>query len=402
MKYIVVVGDGMADRPILELGDRTLLEACKTPNLDKIATLGCGGLVKTVPDSCLPGSDIANLSLMGYNPEQYFVGRGPLEAASMGIKLGPNDVAFRCNLVTVDNGVLKDYCAGHISSEASEKIIEYLQENLNFENVEIYHGVSYRHLMVFRNAKKEWQKEGYVNTTPPHDFTGNPYAKFLPSGTDSNILTDIMQKSFDILSDSPENKKRVQENKLPANMIWLWGHGGALDLETIPKKWNVEGSVISAVDLIRGLGIYTGLNVEIVEGATGYIDTNYAGKVQRALDVLSEKDFVFLHIEAPDEAGHSGKWQIKKQAIEDFDSKVIGPLIEGLEKIGNYRMLVTSDHATPIELKTHSREAVPFAIYPAINGESDNLKAYNETEAPKGKYQIKEGNKLMKLLITGE
>ena len=393
MKYIIVIGDGMADWPVKELGGKTLLEACNTPNLDYLAKEGCGGLVKTVPDSCEPGSDVANLSILGYDPTQYYTGRAPLEAVSMGVKLGRNDVAFRCNLVAVEGNILADYSAGHIATEEAHKIIAYLREQMNDIKADLLPGVSYRHLMVFRNAPESWRK-GKLKTTPPHDITGREFYPFLPVGEDSELPKEIMRRSMDLLkSYSAEN------SKFQTNMIWLWGHGGAVQLPSIPLTWNINGATISAVDLVRGIGMSAGLETEIVEGATGFVDTNYQGKVSRAIEVLKEKDFVYLHIEAPDEAGHTGNWQIKKQAIEDFDAKVIGPLLKELYQFSKFRLLILPDHATPVELKTHSREPVPFVIYPAIDEKTDLMKVYNEHEAEKGAYRIDKGHELFRLFM---
>lgn len=401
MKYVILLGDGMADRPLKELAGKSLLQACNTPNMDRIAREGCGGLVQTIPESCAPGSDVANLSILGYDPTQYYTGRAPLEAVSMGKAIGPDDVAFRCNLVTVDNAILSDYSAGHITTEEAHETISFLKMNMQAANIEFVPGVSYRHLMVFRNAPEAWRK-GKLATTPPHDFTGQEFASRLPQGPEQEILLELMDQSRTILSDCPVNVKRKADGKSPASMIWLWGHGGAVQLPSIPDKWKIEGAVISAVDLIKGIGTGAGLSVEEVEGATGYIDTNYAGKVEHAIRVLREKDFVFVHVEAPDEAGHSGNWEIKKQAIEDFDAKIVGPVLDRLKEFNEFRVMVLPDHATPIETKTHARDAVPFAIYPSLDTSPDNMQAFNEDEAGKGSYQIKDGSKLFGLFKTGK
>jgi 2,3-bisphosphoglycerate-independent phosphoglycerate mutase len=400
MKYIIIIGDGMADRPLAALGGKTLLEACVTPNLDKIAREGCGGLVQTIPDSCEPGSDVANLSIIGYDPTKYYTGRAPLEAVSMGKKLNSSDVAFRCNLVTVEGEILADYCAGHITSEEGKEVIDFLQNKMGTGLLEFVPGVSYRHLLVVRSAPKGWRK-GKLKTVPPHDFTGKKIADFLPVGENREIVIALMNQAKEILSDCPVNKKRISEGKKPASGIWLWGQGGAVALPSLKSAWNIEGAVISAVDLLKGIGISAGLQVENVEGATGFIDTNYKGKVERTLSVLSQKDFVYLHVEAPDEAGHSGNWKIKKQAIEDFDSKIVGPVLAGLSEFSDYRLMVLPDHATPIEIKTHSREAVPFIIYPAPDQKPDSMKRFTEKEAEKGRYHIQNGPDLFRLFMKG-
>jgi len=400
MKYLIVIGDGMADRPLKEIGGKTLLEACRTPNLDRIAREGCGGLVKTIPDSCDPGSDVANLSILGYDPEHYYTGRAPLEAVSMGRDLGPSDIAFRCNLVTVTENRLIDYCAGHISTPDAKAVVDYLQAKMGDALVEFVPGVSYRHLLLYRNAPEAWRTRR-LKTTPPHDFTGKEFPPYYPKGEQAEIVVDLMARSRAILSNAPENIRRTACGLAPANMIWLWGQGGSVQLPSIPSRWGLHGAVISAVDLVRGIGLCAGLEVIRVAGATGYIDTNYAGKVEAALHVLRGSDFVYLHIEAPDEAGHSGKWEVKKQAIEDFDAKVVGPLLAGLEQSGEpFRMLIMPDHATPIELKTHSREPVPFVLYPSL-GTPDGMQRFTEIEATRGTYRIEAGHELFRLLVEG-
>jgi 2,3-bisphosphoglycerate-independent phosphoglycerate mutase len=400
MKYLIIIGDGMADRPLAELGNKTLIEASSTPNLDRLAREGCGGLVQTIPESCEPGSDVANLAILGYDPEQYYTGRAPLEAVSLGIELGGPDIAFRCNLVSTSGDRLTDYCAGHISTNEARGAIKKLQESLAADSVEFFPGVSYRHLMIYRNAPHSWKTTAF-KTTPPHDFTGKLFTDYLPQGELAGVIIDLMKQSRKILSTLAVNEHRKAEGKNTADMIWLWGQGGAVELPTIPDRWKLQGAVISAVDLVRGIGTCAGLKVEIVEGATGYIDTNYAGKVERALAVLKEKDLVYLHVEAPDEAGHSGNWKIKQQAIEDFDAKIVGPIIQGMKQFGEYRILIMPDHATPIEIKTHSREPVPFIIYPAFKNKPDAIQFYSEAQGAAGRYNLKKGHELLHLFITG-
>lgn len=360
MKYIILIGDGMADYPIEELGGKTPLEFVNTPNLDKIAGSGELGLFATVPPGFSPGSDVANLSVLGYDPRKYYTGRAPLEAASIGVKLGPNDIAFRCNLVTLvkkDGAtVMDDYSAGHISTEEASEIITDLDKALSKEGIRLYPGTGYRHLMVWSGAAKN------LKTTPPHDISDKKIDDYLPKGSIADKLIRLMVLSQEALKDHPVNKKRTGKGKKPATSIWLWGQGSAPQMPTIKERFGVEGAIISAVDLMKGIGIYAGLEVLKVPGATGYIDTNYKGKAEYALNILEKKDFVVVHVEAPDEAGHNGNLKDKLQAIEDFDSKIVGPILRGIEKFGEYRIIVLPDHPTPIALKTHTPDPVPFAM----------------------------------------
>ncbi len=361
MKYIILIGDGMADSPIAELGNRTPLEAANTPNMDALAGSGSFGLFKTVPDGYSPGSDVANLSVLGYSPAKYYTGRAPLEAASIGVKLGPTDIAFRCNLVTLADRdgttIMDDYSSGHITTEDAAGIIPELDKALQSEGVRFYLGTSYRHLMVWKDGEKA------VKTTPPHDISDKSVDGHLPSGNRADKLVRLMKLSQGVLKDHPVNRKRVAEGKKPATSIWLWGQGSAPAMPTIKERFGVDGSIISAVDLMKGIGIYAGLEVIKVPGATGYIDTNYEGKAQAALKALESKDFVCVHVEAPDEAGHNGNLKDKMTAIEDFDSRIVGPVLKGLEKLGEFSLMVLPDHPTPIAIKTHTRDAVPFVLY---------------------------------------
>lgn len=361
MKYVILIGDGMGDHPIDSLGKKTLLEFAKTPNMDSLAASGRFGLFATVPKGYPPGSDVANLSILGYDPAKYYTGRAPLEAASIGVKLGPEDVAFRCNLVTLaeKNGavVMDDYSSGHITTEDADGIIKSLDETLKKEGVRFYTGTSYRHLMVWKGGPKD------VKTTPPHDISDKEIAGHLPKDELSEKFAFLMKASQEILKNHPVNKRRVSSGKKPATSIWLWGQGVAPSMPTYKERFGISGAIISAVDLMKGIGIYAGLEVLKVPGVTGYIDTNYKGKAEYCLAALKEKDFVCVHVEAPDEAGHNGNLKDKLRAIEDFDSEVVGPVLEGLKKFGDYTVLCLTDHPTPIALKTHTSDPVPFALY---------------------------------------
>lgn len=360
MKYIILIGDGMADSEIAELGGKTPLEYASTPNMDALAGTGKFGLFKTVPDGYPPGSDVANLSVLGYDPRKYYTGRAPLEAASIGVKLGPTDIAFRCNLVTLiekDGAVVMgDYSSGHITTEDASEIVLDLDKELSKEGVRFYPGTSYRHLMVWKDGVKS------IKTVPPHDISDKPVDAYLPKGDNAEKLLTLMKLSQAVMKDHPVNRRRIAAGKKPATSIWLWGQGSAPKMTTLKERFGLEGSMISAVDLMKGIGIYAGLEVIKVPGATGYIDTNYKGKVDAALASLEKKDFVCVHVEAPDEAGHNGNLKDKLQAIEDFDSKIVGPILKGIEKFKEYSVMVLPDHPTPVALKTHTSDPVPFAL----------------------------------------
>lgn len=361
MKYVVLLGDGMADYPSRQLGGKTPLERAVTPFLDQIASEGTLGLVDTIPEGFTPGSDVANLSVLGYDPKETYTGRGPLEAASQGIALGQGDIAYRCNLVHIGEpqegpAFMDDFTAGHISSPEAREIILDLNKKLSTSRYQFYPGVGYRHLLVWRNAA------GSPQTTPPHDIPGKPIVPFLPQGDCAEEILGLMRAAADILKDHPVNTARVAEGKKAANSIWLWGQGGKPQMAPLTEKYGLRGGMISAVDLLNGLGIYAGLKPLRVEGATGYIDTNYEGKAAMALDALKFMDFVFLHLEAPDEMGHEGNAKGKILAIEFFDEKIVGPILTRIGELGEYRILVLSDHPTPIDVKTHVGDPSPFAV----------------------------------------
>jgi 2,3-bisphosphoglycerate-independent phosphoglycerate mutase len=392
MKYIILVGDGMADYPIKELGERTPLEVARTPNMDYIAKCGRLGRVKTIPEKMSPASDVANISILGYDPQEFYTGRGPLEAANLGIELEEEDVAFRCNLVTVSADTLVDYSAGHISSKEAQILIKFIDQNLGTNQLRFFPGVSYRHLML---AKRGTEKhlEG-LTCKPPHDISGQSISKNLPKGDNADILIKLMEDSRKILENHEVNLVRIDLKENPANMIWLWGQGKKPNMPKFIDKYGLAGSVISAVDLIKGLGKILGLEVINVPGATGYYDTDYEGKAQAALKSLEEKDFVFVHVEAPDEAGHNGDLREKITAIERFDQMVVGTILDALKRRKNFRILVLPDHATPISVKTHTSDTVCFGIFGKgiIGGGFLN---YSEKEAEKSDLYFEKGHELM-------
>ncbi len=374
MKYALLIGDGMADWPVAELDNRTPLEYAATPNMDRIAAKGTIGQVTTVPQGMQPGSDVANLSLLGYDPRSYYSGRAPIEAASLGVALADNDTAFRCNLVTIENETMVDYSAGHITTEEAHRIIKELQQRCTTAAIRFFPGVSYRHLMVVTDFP-----EGLI-TTPPHDITGKKINSYLPQGEGANELSRLMEQAREMLALSIVNKQRSAGGKKPVTDIWLWGQGRGISLPSMAQRYGITGSVISAVDLVRGLGVLAGLQVRIVEGATGYLGTNYAGKVAAAREALEEQDMIYLHVEAPDETGHEGVLEKKIKAIEEFDTHIVGEMLRYQEERGDLRLLVTPDHATPLAIKTHSAEAVPFTLCgPGIA--KGRYRAYNEVSA---------------------
>ncbi|MFQ5442750.1 MAG: cofactor-independent phosphoglycerate mutase [Thermodesulfobacteriota bacterium] len=365
MKYVILIGDGMSDEPIESLGSKTPLDYACTPNLDSLAATGRFGLFESVPQGYAPGSDVANMSILGYDPAKYYTGRAPLEAASIGVKLGANDTAFRCNLVTLTEGagpkLMEDYSAGHISTDEAREIILDLDEHFKGHGVRFYPGTSYRHLMVWENAPEGIYKR--LKTTPPHDISDQVISEHLPEGEGGDKLRELIELSQDFLAGHAVNIERFSEGVNPATSIWLWGQGVAPQMPTLSERFGVKGSIISAVDLMKGLGVYAGLEVVKVPGVTGYIDTNYKGKVEYALKALQgEMDFVCVHVEAPDEAGHQGKLDDKLRAIEDFDGEIVGRVLEGLQEFAEYRVLALTDHPTPVQLKTHTSDAVPFAL----------------------------------------
>ena len=357
-KYVVLVGDGMADYPLQELGGKTPLQAAQTPNMDRIAARRVG-LVRTIPDGMEPGSDVANLSLLGYDPRVYHTRRAPFEAASMGVELKPDEVAYRMNLVTLDFNtdhevLMVSHSSGDLSSEDARQIVDDLKKELRFPGTMIYQGVGYRHLLVWQNGPEE------ATTIPPHDVLGQNMAPYLSQAADNQVQR-LIRMSWPILKPHPVNRRRREQKEKEANSIWLWGQGRAPRLPRFVDKYGVKGAVICAVDLLRGMGIYAGFEPIYVKGATGYLNTNYRGKAEAALQALSRLDFVFLHVEAPDEAGHAGNPGEKIEAIENFDRKVVGTVLQGLDRFDDFRVMVVSDHLTPIAKRTHTGEPTPFA-----------------------------------------
>lgn len=396
MKVIILLGDGMSDVTYSELDNRSPLQAAATPNMDFMARHGQVGMARTVPEGMPPGSDVANLSVFGYDPRSCYTGRSPLEAVSMGVELGPDDVAFRMNLVTLrqmsTTVFMEDFSAGHISSAEGRMLVETLQEKLGSAEFEFHPGVSYRHLMVWRGGRDGMQ------VTPPHDITGKPILPHLPTGDGADRLNEIMNHAQMILHGHPVNKQREADGKPQANSVWLWGHGKSPRMETYAHRFGLSGAVISAVDLIKGIGLCAGLEAINVEGATGYIDTNYLGKARAALEALERHDFVYVHVEAPDEAAHAGRMDHKIQAIEDFDRQVVGTVLEGIKKFGDYAILCTPDHPTPVNLMTHTAEPVPFIIYRGGEGEGNGATAYDEVQAAATGLSV-EGHRLMEMLL---
>jgi 2,3-bisphosphoglycerate-independent phosphoglycerate mutase len=395
MKYAILIGDGMADYPIEKLGGKTILQAARTPAMDYIAAHGKTGLAKTVPDGFPPGSDVANMSILGYDPAVYYSGRAPLEAASMGVTLAADDVAFRCNLITIEHGRIKDYSAGHISSAEAKILIETLDAELGTEELSFYPGISYRHLMVVRNNFG-------IDTecTPPHDITGKRIEEYLPGGKDGKFFVQLIEASMVALELHPVNLKRIEDGKNPANSIWVWGQGYAPKFTPFRELYGKTGAIISAVDLLKGIGIYAGLDVIEVPGATGYLDTNYEGKVSAAIEVLKTRDLVFVHVEAPDEAGHEGSIDKKLKAVEDFDSRIVAPILKHAKASTEpFTILVLPDHPTPISLKTHTKDPIPFAVYRTDKNDPDKAEAFDEESIKKGSIGLVKASDLIGMLV---
>jgi len=396
MKYIVLVADGMADYPLQELEGRTPLEAARTPNMDFMARNGLLGRAKTIPDKMTPASDIANISILGYDPSKFYTGRGPLEAANLGVFLDDNDVAFRCNLVTVSGDKLTDYSAGHISSKEAVSLIERINQKFGSQDLRFYPGVSYRNLLVVKNGAL--QQLETVKCKAPHDILGQDIFKNLPHGNNAGVLIQLMKDSRPILETHEINLVRLDLKENPANMLWLWGQGKKSSMPAFLTQYGLSGSVISAVDLIKGMGKILGLEVVNIPGATGYYDTDYEGKAKAALRCLQKNDFVFLHVEAPDEAGHNGDLREKILAIERFDQLVVGTILEAFKQKSNFRILVLADHPTPIALRTHTADPVPFTMFGTdIVGEA--AAGYNEKEALKSELFFEKGHELMEYFL---
>ena len=402
MKYVVVLPDGVADVPIKELGGKTPLEVARHPNMDWIAREGITGWARTIPPGFPPGSDVGCMSVFGYDPRKYHTGRSPLEAAAQGIVLGQGEVAFRCNTVAVEHGVMADYSAGHIESADAAELIKSANERLGRDGIRFYAGVSYRHLAIVDGG--QWIVDSgqlaQTTCTPPHDISGKAIEAYWPTGPGAEPLRRIMQESVGILKEHPVNQRRIREGKRPATMLWFWGQGTATQLPPFQQTYGLRGACISAVDIVRGLGRLVGFDIIQVPGITGYFDTNYQGKGEYALKALDDHDFVLVHIEPTDEAGHMGDAQKKIQAIEETDRLVVGTLLEGLKRRGEpFAIMVVPDHPTSTVLKTHLAEPVPFAIY-ATGGPKDEVSAYHEIAVNASRRRFDDGVQLMAFFIS--
>ena len=401
MKYITLLCDGMADTPSELLGGKTPMELAEKPTMDKLARLGEVGMVNTVPSGFSPGSDVANLTVMGYDTKECYTGRSPLEAANIGIDLADDDVAFRCNLVTLSGEsdytakTMVDYCASDIHTAEADAIIRDVQAAFGGGEFDFYTGTAYRHCMVWHGGKTALGK-----ITPPHDITGRGIGEYLPIHPDASPLLFMMQRSTELLKNHPANNARVMQGKNPANAIWLWGQGKRPRLQNFEERFGVKGSVISAVDLIKGIGRIAGMQVCEVEGATGYIDTNYEGKMQAALDELNRgQDFVYIHVEAPDECGHRGEAKNKVQAIADIDRRILNPLLKAMEERGEpYRILILPDHPTPLTIRTHTADPVPYLLYDSRTYQSTDA-LFTEAGAAMQQRLIEVGHTLVNRLF---
>lgn len=400
MKYIIILGDGMSDEPLENYGGKTPLQMAKKPHIDWLAKHGKSGLFTTVPKTMHPGSEIANMAVLGYDVEKVFEGRGVLEAASMGVVIQPGDLALRCNLLTIENEKIKNHSGGHISTNEAAELIHYLNEKLGNEKIRFYPGVSYRHLLVIKNGVKN------MKCTPPHDVTGTPFREVLiqPKVTEANqtaeLLNELILESQKILGNHPVNINRKKIGKDPANSIWPWSPGYKPEMPTLKEMFGIENSaMISAVDLLHGIGVYAGMEIIHVEGATGLFDTNYEGKAKAAIEALKTNDLVYLHIEASDEAGHEGDVELKTKTIEYLDNRVVKYIIEETGKMNEpVAIAILPDHPTPCALKTHTHDPVPFTIYyPGI--EPDNVDKYDEFSVKNGAFEIIHGNQFIKLFL---
>ena len=397
MKYIVVLGDGMSDEPIEALGGKTPLEAANTPAMDALASGGSLGMVQNVPEGMHPGSEVANLSVMGHDPKTDFTGRSPLEALSVGVKMEPDDIIFRCNVVTLTEEepypekTIVDHSSGEIPTEEADHLMDAIRKNFNNEEFQFYTGTSYRHIMVWKHGR-------LAKLEPPHDHLTQVIGPYLP---EEPVLRDFMERSFDILNNHPVNLKRAAEGKRKANSLWYWGAGTKPSLGSFTEKTGLNGAMISAVDLLKGIAVGAGMRIYTVEGATGSLDTNWEGKAQAAIDALLKDgcDFAYIHVEAPDEMGHQGLVKEKVQSIEYLDTRFIGPIMQAMEDAGeDYRMLVLPDHPTPIRIRTHSSDPVPYVLYDSTRQERKKAR-YTEAEAKATGTFIPHGYELLKLLL---
>lgn len=401
MKYIVMLGDGMADYPVEALGGKTPLEVAKKPNIDRLARGGRLGMVKTVPDGLKPGSDVANLSAMGYDPLKCYTGRSPLEAVSIGIQMDDTDVAFRCNLVTLSDDAeyaektMVDYSSGEITTAEAAELIRAVDEAFRTDEILFYPGISYRHCMIWHQGPVG------LNLTPPHDISDRKITEYLPQNP---VILELMKRSYEILKDHPINQDRIARGLNPANSIWLWGEGTRPGVTGFEAAYGVKASVISAVDLIKGIGLCAGMKVIEAEGATGNIDTNFKGKGEAALKTLLEgQDLVYIHVEAPDECGHHGDLEGKIQAIERIDQDIVGPLLKGLEAAGeDYSILVMPDHPTPISIKTHISDPIPYLLYCSTDVTDSGIDTYTEKTGKSTGVYVEPGYLLMQQLLKNK
>jgi len=403
MKYVVIVGDGMADYPVASLGGETPLMVAKTPHLDWMVENGEIGLVRTVPDGFNPGSEIANLSIFGYDPIHYYTGRGPMEAASLGVKLAENDIAFRCNLVTLrfkdSKTVMEDFSAGHITDEEARGILFDLNKELATDEIQFYPGVSYRHLMVLKNRTARFPNLEKQDLVPPHDLTGREISSLLSRM--NGLVVNLLRESQRLLRNHPVNLARESNGLPPANSIWLWGQGRSPKMITLKERFGIDGYVISAVHLIKGIGILAGLEVLEVPGITGYFDTNYEGKARYALKGLREKDFVYVHLEAPDEAGHMGNLRLKIETIEALDEKIVGTILKGVKSFKRFKVLVLPDHPTPLSVRTHTPDPVPYVIYSnEERAKGSQRKTFDEVSASLSGISIEKGFTLIERFLS--
>ncbi len=398
MKYLILVCDGMADFPLKQLGNQTPMEAARTPFMDQLAAGGKVGLTRTIPDGFKPASDVGNMAVLGYDPHEYYCGRGPLEAANIGVDLKEHDVAFRCNLVTADGDTMADYSAGHIKTQEASELIQAVDRAIGNERFRFYPGVQYRHLMVVRDPALS-QDLMDTQCAAPHDIMGQKIASHMPKGPAGDYLTQIMDQASEVLARHPVNQVRVDLKENPANRVWFWGQGRRIPLSTFEERFGLTGSVISAVDLVKGLGRLVGLNVLEVPGATGYYDTNYVGKAQAALKTLKDNPFVFVHVEAADEAGHNGHLREKVQAIENFDKLIVGTIMEGLKTSKSVRILILPDHITSVEARTHKPGPVPFLVC-GKDVTPHGVKTYTERAAEEGELFVENAYDLLPQLVN--
>ena len=401
MKYIIILGDGMADDPSTCKNRITPMMAAKRPNIDALAKKGKTGLLTTVPKSMPAGSEIANMNILGYNPEKCYEGRGVLEAASMNIPVEDNELVMRCNLICIEKNNIKNHSAGHITTEEAKELIHHLNQNLSTDTIKFHPGISYRHLLIIKNASKD------IDLTPPHDVPGTPAEQVMPKPTTeqgrqtAQQIEKLIRASWTLLNTHPINLKRTQQGKDPANSIWPWSQGYKPDMENFQKTHNLSAAVISAVDLIKGLGTLAGMDIINVDGATGLYDTNYEGKADACIEALKTHDLVYVHVEAPDEAGHEGNYTLKTKTIEDLDKRLVGRILKNIDKIDDkIKIAVLPDHPTPVALKTHTKEPVPFLITTLGENAPDTTQTLDEQSAKNGAYGKLEGAQFLKTLLS--